>query len=150
MEFLSNTYQRRKSDVHPSMPADEETSKDHARLYRRRRHRPSRIVEDIPWKTFAAELSVRKNEYRLQFQAPYLGVIWNIERGRIYVSDFADNDGVVLPAQSCSMIGIGDELIMINRVQLHKLDLVEKTDILSNIDLLTKVRYVSSKLSICD
>ncbi len=109
-------------------------------MMRSQRRRKICKIDEITWRTFATELCARKNEYRLQFQAPTLGIVWRIERGKVYVADFADYNGVVLPAQSCCMIGIGDELIMVDRVPLQKMGLVEKTDLLSNLDNFTKVQ----------
>lgn len=116
------------------------------RLYQRRprqrlsalKRRPSVTVEDYDWSKFARDLSIRRDEYRLRFQAQFLGIVWRIERGRVFVSEFSTYEGVVLPAQSCSMIALDDELLSINKIPLRTLDLVAKTDLLSRLDLLTQ------------
>lgn len=116
------------------------------RLYQRRtrqhipalKRRTSVVVEDYDWAKFARELSIRRDEYRLRLQAQYLGIVWRIERGRVFVSEFSTYEGVILPAQSCSMIALDDELLSINKIPLRTLDLVAKTDLLSRLDLLTQ------------
>lgn len=139
VKFLSTTsYRRRTRESHPSSPEGVASCgfSVNPNPVRRRRRR----IEEISWQTFASDLSVKQNEYRLSFQAPILGIIWRIERGRIFVDDFAKRNGVVLPAESSCMVGIGDELVAVNKIFLNKLDLVEKTDLLSVLDQLAEVR----------
>lgn len=139
VKFLSATsYRRRRQASHAPSPEGVASCGFSVvpNVVRRRRRR----IEEISWQAFASELSVKPNEFRLSFHAPQLGIIWRIERGRIFVDDFADRNGVVLPAQSSCMIGVGDELLAVNKIYLNKLDLVEKTDLLSVLDQLAEVR----------
>lgn len=139
VKFLSATsYRRRRQASHAQSPEGVASCGFSVvpNAVRRRRRR----IEEISWQAFASELSVKPNEFRLSFHAPQLGIIWRIERGRIFVDDFADRNGVVLPAQSSCMIGVGDELLAVNKIYLNKLDLVEKTDLLSVLDQLAEVR----------
>ena len=145
VKFLSATsYRRRRKESYAQSPEGVASCGFSVvpNVVRRRRRR----IEEISWQTFASELSVKPNEYRLSFHAPQLGIIWRIERGRIFVDDFAERNGVVLPAQSSCMIGVGDELLAVNKIYLHKLDLVEKTDLLSVLDQLAEVRQSRLRL----
>ena len=61
-----------------------------------------------------------------------LGLIINIDNNGILVKDFKKINNIILPAQKCEMISIGDRLIRINDNDLNKMTIKDSINLLKN------------------
>ena len=61
-----------------------------------------------------------------------LGLVINIDDDGILVKDFKKIDNIILPAQKCTMISIGDRLIKINEHDLNKMTIKDSINLLKN------------------
>ena len=61
-----------------------------------------------------------------------LGLIINIDDDGILVKDFKKIDNIILPAQKCTMISIGDRLIKINEHDLNQMTIKDSINLLKN------------------
>ena len=61
-----------------------------------------------------------------------LGLVINIDNDGILVKDFKKIDNIILPAQKCEMISIGDRLIKINDNDLNKMTIKDSINLLKN------------------
>lgn len=61
-----------------------------------------------------------------------LGLIINIDNEGIFVKDFKKIDDIILPAQKCELINIGDRLIRINETDLNTMNINDSIALLKN------------------
>ena len=61
-----------------------------------------------------------------------LGLVINIDDDGILVKDFKKIDNIILPAQKCTMISIGDRLIKINEHDLNQMTIKDSINLLKN------------------
>lgn len=67
-----------------------------------------------------------------------LGLVINIENDGIFVKDFKKIDGIVLPAEKCDMIHVGDRLIKINEYDLNSMPIQEAVNLIKNYNSKTE------------
>ena len=73
-----------------------------------------------------------------------LGLVINIENDGIFVKNFKKIDGIVLPAEKCDMIHVGDRLIKINEYDLNSMPIQEAVNLIKNYN--SKTEEVSLQL----
>lgn len=95
-------------------------------------------IETITLKTLSQDRFYRKDCYAVYLKGEELGLSLLVRLGRVIVKGFTDTP-IVLPAQACSMIAIGDELIYVGQIDLSKLDFLHLSEVIAHLDDYAKV-----------
>lgn len=97
-------------------------------------------IETITLKNLTQDRFYRKDCYAVYLKGEELGLSLLVRLGRVIVKGFTDTP-FVLPAQACSMIGIGDELIFVGQMDLCKLDFLHLSEVIAHLDDYAKVHH---------
>ena len=127
---------------------DTKNSPIKSRITKRRRLRNSvkskTVCTSISLEDYVTSESSPKDVYFVSLNAPFgVGMSLFVSyEGLVFVEGLHKlRNGGNSPAQNCCLISVGDQLVMLNDINIEALSFYETTDLLKDLDLLAKVKH---------